>query len=131
MSFLRSVGYFAGGAAEGAKSGMQMGMQKNMMDAYKELAGAQKEWYAQQMGNAAPGQPQLTGGPQGTPSFTQAAATDAASQPPGTFNGGAPNVQAALQPPPPTPYVTAMTKQARRVPPLPFAADSASFTPQE
>lgn len=136
---VRSIGAFAGGAAKGMGAGVNIKNAKQEGERLDELYKAHKE-ANQEIGSIfkdfmkpspfeqpGAGLPGSVASPS-LPSFTGAAATDAANQPAAQFGGAAPNVNAALQPQP-TPMLTAAMRP-RRVTRLPFT-DAATFAPNE
>lgn len=141
MSALRSIGALAGGAAQGLERGVKIknsfeeGARAKSLDertqgGAKEVGQAlldnlTKAHYDAQAEFGKTFAGFLAPSPTETTNFTGAAAMDARQQPAAAFGGGV-NTAAALAPPPPTPMITAMT-QPRRVRPLSFSNDAATF----
>lgn len=141
---VRSIGAFAGGAAEGIGFGVKT---KN---AYQEGNRKQTDWEDQKSAAKDVDQAMLSRLARAhqdaqvefgdtfknflaqspvTPSFTGAAAAGAASQPPASFAANTAPMDAVMRPAP-TPMLTAASNPRRLAPRLPFA-DIATFDSQE
>lgn len=125
---IRNVGALASGATAGffagRKDARDQGVEDRMkalydahQSAYKELGSFMDKYGAKNAG--AVFEPQDEQAAAATPSFTGAAAADAASQPPGQFAGATPAINNALMQPA-TPFITDTGKKPRQIMPLAY-----------